>query len=92
VFVLNEVQGDFIQVITELFEEFCADNNAFEHDSAWANLTEKDEVGFAFSGVDLFFKKLDLFIDKKVLLLEVDKLFVLFRRVLEIGKLIFECL
>jgi hypothetical protein len=55
VFVLDEVQGNFVKVVAKLFEQFGTDNDSFEHNSTWTNLTKKDEVSFAFSGVDLFF-------------------------------------
>jgi hypothetical protein len=78
-FMFNEIEGNLVDIVAELFKEFSTDDDSFEHDTTGANLAEKDEVGIALSGVDFLVQKFNFFIKEEVLFFKVDKLASLIR-------------
>ena len=89
VFILNEIECNFIKIVPKMSEEFCTDNNLLKHDSSRTDFREEDKIGFALSSSDFFLKELNFIIKQEVILLKIDKLFSLFC-IFEIGKLILE--
>jgi hypothetical protein len=73
-FMFDEIEGNLVDIVAELFKEFSTDDDSFEHDTTGANLAEEDEVGFALSGVDFLVQKFNFFIKEEVLFFKVYKL------------------
>ncbi len=91
VFVLDEIEGNFIEIVTELLEQFSTDNDPFEHDSTWTDFRKEDKVGFALPSVDFLLKQLNFLIKQEVLLPEVDIVLGFFG-LIKVLKLILESL
>ena len=41
-FMFDEIEGNLVDIVAELFKEFSTDDDSFEHDTTGANLAEED--------------------------------------------------